>query len=157
MRGDPEIMLKLLVVSFGESGLTYVQQATQAGCEVRVLDCSESHHNRLESWYGPSLLLYAEGHRTSVRDVVAKEGFMAALVEESDDFVYTALITQSLREAGVRDITVVTASPLRRGIYQHFGADRVWVTRPPREVWRQLSDVLWLSAGKAVPPALATV
>ncbi|RIV24260.1 hypothetical protein D2Q93_07405 [Alicyclobacillaceae bacterium I2511] len=149
-------MLKLLVVSFDESGLNYVEQASQKGCKVRVLDCSESHHNRLESWYG-TLLLHAEGHRNSVRDVVAQEGFTDALVEESEDFVYTALIIQSLREAGVRNITVVTTSSLRRGIYQRFGALRVWVVRSMREGPHKFADLLCSNTGETTEFTLATV
>ncbi|MCL6446282.1 MAG: hypothetical protein K6T83_23030 [Alicyclobacillus sp.] len=132
--------MRLLMVSFGPEGLTYVRKARQQGMTVRVLDCVERHHRKLMKWYGDAVL-HVQGHRADVRSVVANEHFDVALVHEEQDFVRTALITQSLREAGVPNIIVVTRDESRRAMYRRCGAHRVVTGSAEERVWECLSRV----------------
>jgi Trk K+ transport system NAD-binding subunit len=134
-------MLKLLIAAFGTEGLTYYRNCQALGFTVQVLDCFEEHHQRLCSWYGKDIL-HVQGRRADVRTAVSKELFDVAIVHESPDFVRTALITQSLREAGVAKIFVVTNHQTHVSMYRKFGAHRVIVTDSEYTAWQKI--VLYL-------------
>lgn len=127
-------MSRLLVVAFGSEGLTYVRQGQQLGMTVRVLDCFDHLHRKLSGWYGKETL-QVQGRRSDVRAAVERERFDAAIVHEDADYVRTALITQSLREAGVATIIVVTMDPSKRAIYRRCGAHRVIVAATAQQAW----------------------
>ncbi len=114
--------------------------------EVRVLDCIDVYHRQMSLWYG-NLLLHSAGRRHDVRTVVAREQFDVAVVQEDEDFVRTALITQSLREAGVGTIFVVTSDPGRRMMYRRCGAHRIVAAKSENEAWEIIAGYL---------PAVAT-
>lgn len=131
--------LKLLVSAFGQEGLHYVEGGRQYGVEVRVLDCLETHHKTLANWFG-NAVLHVRGHRGDVSRAVRDEQFDAAIVHEDEaDFVRTALITQSLREAGVPKIFVVTRDPEHRRMYLRLGAHRVIIANSAVEAWDKIS------------------
>lgn len=127
-------MLNLLVVSFSREGFTYLHRGRQTGMAVKVLDCLEKYHPQLAQWYGTDRLQTA-GRRKDVRTAVAKASFDAVVVHEDIDYVHTALIMQSLREAGVRRILVVTRDASRVPTYRRFGANRVIVAQSADEAW----------------------
>lgn len=129
-------MPRLLVAAFGAEGRTYVHGAQQIGMTVQVLDCFEDAHARLKKLYG-TLLLPAPGRRSDVARAVASGRFDAAIVHEnSADFIRSALITQSLRESGIRHIVVVTEDAHRTSMYRRCGAHRVVVATPDADTWR---------------------
>jgi Trk K+ transport system NAD-binding subunit len=129
---------ELLVVTFSEAGVDYVRRAQQLGARVRVLDCFEAYHRQLLKTYGPQMLLQTQGHRADVRQTVARERFDAAIVHADGDLVRTALVTQSLCEAGVGEILVVTDTPSHRKLYRRLGAHRVIVATNVDAAWAQL-------------------
>jgi|SRR5579875_3631298 len=135
------IMPKLLVVAFHQEGLTYVERAMVLGMDVRVLDCVDNYHHQLTAWYGDNVL-QVQGRRADVKERVMEEKFDAAIIQEDLDFVRAALITQSLREAGVRQIIVVTPDPMKRSMYRRCGAHRVVVAANEEQAWTALEHYL---------------
>lgn len=134
-------MFKILIASFGREGFTYVRNSRQLGMYVRVLDCFDRYHKRLARWYGDEVLQVA-GRRSDVRDTVAPERFDVAIVQEEADFVRAALVTQSLREAGIGNIIVVTPDAAKRTVYRRCGATRVVVAESAEEAWGLLNRYL---------------
>ncbi|WDL98677.1 NAD-binding protein [Alicyclobacillus sp. ALC3] len=134
-------MLNLLLVSFSREGTTYYRRARQSGMAITALDCVETYHKRLSQWYGDNLL-QTLGRRKAVSRAVAAGRFDAAVVHEDTDYVHTALITQSLREAGVYRIVLVTSDSTRAALYRRLGAHRVIVAASAEEAWPQVLRVL---------------
>jgi D-arabinose 1-dehydrogenase-like Zn-dependent alcohol dehydrogenase len=134
-------MSRILVAAFGAEGRLYVQRIRQLGGQVRVLDCFEEHHAQLSRWYGDDVL-QVQGRRADVRRAVARERFDAAVIQESPEFIRTALITQSLREAGLPLIVVLTSAAERAAMYRRCGAHEVVVARTAEEGWQELSGRL---------------
>lgn len=128
-------MPRLLLAAFDQEGLTYVHCSQQLGMAVRVLDCFEDYHQRLKQLYG-NQLLHAVGRRSDVADVVAENHFDVGVVHEHPrDFIRSALITQSLRESGLRFIVVVTSDPSKASMYRRCGAHRVIVSESADKAW----------------------
>jgi len=134
-------MPKVLVSALGSESLTYVRRCRLLGMSVKVLDCFESHHKQLSQWFGDDVL-HVVGRRLDVRSAVEGEGFHAAIVQENDDFVKAALIVQSLREAGVNNIVVVTPDAAKRVMYRRFGAQHVVVAGNVEQAWMAVTR--WL-------------
>ncbi|MBX6353090.1 MAG: NAD-binding protein [Thermoflavifilum sp.] len=134
-------MSRILVAAFGEQGQLYVHGIRQLGAQVRVLDCFEEYHAQLCRWYGTDVL-QVQGRRVDVRRAVARERFDAAVVQESPDFIRSALITQSLREANVPRILVVTGDPEHAPMFRRCGAHQVFLARNPEEGWRAVAGHL---------------
>jgi D-arabinose 1-dehydrogenase-like Zn-dependent alcohol dehydrogenase len=134
-------MLKLLIAAFGTEGLTYYRNCQALGFNVQVLDCFEEHHKQLCRWYGKDIL-HVQGRRADVREAVSKALFDVSIVHESPDFVRTALITQSLREAGVATIFVVTRASTHVSMYRKFGAHRVVVADSEYTAWQTILPYL---------------
>lgn len=132
---------KMLVAAFHPGNQRYVGLAKESGMMVRVLDCVESEHKRLSRRFGEDVLT-VPGTRGEVRRVVAAEGFDIAVVHEATDFVLTALITQSLREAGVPLIVVVTGDVSKATMYRRLGAHQVLQVTSEDEAWAQLEGML---------------
>jgi predicted acetyltransferase len=134
-------MPKLLISAFDEEGLTYVRRSRQLGLSIRVLDCFDTYHHRMIQWFGNDVL-HVQGRRSDVTAAVAQEDFDVAIIQEDKDFVRTALITQSLREAGVGTIIAVTNDPMKRTLYRKFGAHYVIVANNVEQAWQRLSGYL---------------
>jgi Trk K+ transport system NAD-binding subunit len=134
-------MPKILIAAFGKESLTYVRRSRQMGLHVRILDCVEAHHGQLLRWFGDDIL-QVNGHRSDVRKRVVEEGFDAAIVHEDDNFVRSALITQSVREAGVQHVMVVTKDPVRHTLYRRCGAHHIVVANSVEQAWMKLSSYL---------------
>ncbi|GMA50243.1 hypothetical protein GCM10025857_16000 [Alicyclobacillus contaminans] len=134
-------MPKLLIAAFGKESLTYVRRARQLGLHVRVLDCVDAYHVRLLQWFGDDLL-QVHGRRNQVREKVAVEHFDVAIVHEDENFVKTALITQSLREAGIPQVMVVTRDAVRKSVYRRCGAHQVIVANSVDQAWMKLHTSL---------------
>jgi hypothetical protein len=134
-------MSRILVAAFGAEGLTYVRNIQQLGAQVRVLDCFDEHHAQLVRWYG-SDVLQVQGRRADVKRAVARERFNAAVIQECPDFIRCALITQSLREADVPLILVVTPKEDRVAMYRRCGAHQVLVAGSADEGWAKLAMCL---------------
>ena len=134
-------MLKTLIAAFSNEGLTLVRNCKRKGMNVKVLDCFDLYHPQLTEWYGKDIL-QTQGRRTDVRGAVAREAFDVAVVNEDTDFVRTALITQSLREGGVRKIVVVTKDASKRAVYRRCGAHRVVIASSPESAWSELQDLI---------------
>ena len=134
-------MPKLLVVSFVREGMLYVNHAMVLGMDVRVLDCVENHRQQLISWYGDKVL-HTPGRRNDVKDCVVQEQIDVAIVQEESDYVRAALITQSLREAGVGLIIVVTPDGDKRLLYRRFGAHHTIVAANEEQAWTMLKRLL---------------
>ncbi|QSO50303.1 hypothetical protein JZ785_15190 [Alicyclobacillus curvatus] len=132
---------KVLVAAFHPGNQRYVDFARESGMMVRVLDCVESEHRRLLRHFGKTVLT-VPGTRGEVRRGVASEGFDVALVHEAADFVLTALITQSLKEAGVPLIVVVTSDGTRASMYRRLGANQVVETQSEETAWAALEGML---------------
>ncbi|MCL6593048.1 MAG: hypothetical protein K6T31_03655 [Alicyclobacillus sp.] len=135
------MMPKMLVVSFGPEALMYVRRSRLLGLDVRVLDCVDAYRRRLSRWFGKDVI-QAAGHRHAVRAAVASESFDVALVQEDADFIRTALITQSLREAGVKTVIVVTNDAARPAMYRRCGAHQVVVAGSPEQAWLRVYRML---------------
>lgn len=134
-------MVNLLLVSFSREGTTYYRRARQSGMSVTALDCIDAYHKQLLQWYG-SDILQTQSRRKAVSRAVTAGRFDAAIVHEDTDYVHTALITQSLREAGVYRIVLVTSDPARVAMYRRLGAHRVIVAQSAEEAWPQVRRVL---------------
>ncbi len=134
-------MSKLLVVSFQSDGIDYVNRAQMLGMDVKVLDCVDIYHQRLVSWYGDNVL-QVQGRRIDVEDCVSREEFDVALLQEEADYVRIALITQSLREAGIGQIIVVTPDLAKRSLYRRCGAHHTIVARNQEQAWLMLARLL---------------
>ncbi|MDQ0190761.1 hypothetical protein JI721_08620 [Alicyclobacillus cycloheptanicus] len=134
-------MFRLLVAAFGPEGYTYVRQARKQGVGVKVLDCFDKYHRRLIRWYGDDAL-QVPARRSDVRTMAAQQQFDAAIVHEDTDFVHAALITQSLREAGIPRILVVTRDASKRAMYRRCGANRVIVADTAEEAWATMNRYL---------------
>ncbi|MCL6517115.1 hypothetical protein [Alicyclobacillus sp.] len=119
----------------------YVSRSQQRGIRVRVLDCFDEYHHRLNRWFGEDVL-QVEGHRAAVRRAVAAEGFDAALVHDAGDLVRTALIIQALHDAGIPNVMVVTQDARRRPVYRRCGAHQVLVAVHPEQAWQAVSREL---------------
>jgi hypothetical protein len=134
-------MPKILIAAFGKESLTYVRRCRLLGLSVRILDCVDVYHKQLLRWFGDDLL-HVNGRRSDVRKVVSEEAFDAAIVQEDANFVKSALIVQSLREAGVRTIIVVTQDPEKKMLYRRCGAHRVIEANDVEQAWLKLSPML---------------
>jgi Trk K+ transport system NAD-binding subunit len=130
-------MPKVLIAALGRESLMYVRRCRLLGLSVRVLDCFDAHHTRLSKWHGADVLQVA-ARRSDVRAAVSSEDFDAAIVHEDADYVKTALVTQSLREAGVRSIIVVTRESGRKTLYRRCGAHRVVAAANVEQAWMQV-------------------
>ncbi|WAH36586.1 hypothetical protein [Alicyclobacillus dauci] len=129
---------KLLVASFHAEEKPYVDNALVDGIDIRILDCFEETHKIIHSWY-PGRIIHAPAHRIPVKRAVEEESFDVAIVHESkDDFVRTALLAQTLRDARVRHVLVVTSDVARTPIYRRCGAHQVVVSSDLEEVWKQV-------------------
>ena len=133
--------IRMLVAAFHPESQRYVKFATESGMIVRVLDCVESEHKRLVRRFGDAVLT-VRGTRGEVRKTVAAEGFEVAVVHEGEDFVLTALITQSLREAGVPLVVVVTSDITRAAMYRKLGAHQVIAADSEDGAWSALEGML---------------
>ncbi|MDP9729182.1 hypothetical protein [Alicyclobacillus tolerans] len=127
-------MTKLLIASLSNSGLEYLQRAQALGLEAHVLDCFEGHRGELKSRYGKALI-ETDARKTDVIRAVSSYQFDVALIEEDSDFVRTALIAQSLREANIPLVIVLTADANKIRLYRRSGAHRVIVARDCSEAW----------------------
>ncbi len=134
-------MPKLLVVSFLREGMVYVNHAMALGMDVRVLDCVENYRQQLVSWYGDRVL-HTPGRRIDVKDCVMKEQFHVAIIQEESNYVRVALIAQSLREAGVGLIIVVTPDGSRRLLFRRCGAHHTIVASNEEQAWTALKRLL---------------
>lgn len=135
-------MTKLLVAAFDKQGMVYVHHGQQMGMDVRVLDCFDSFHPNLTAWYGEDMILRVHGRRSDVTAAVVQEGFDAAVVHETSDFIRTALIVQSLAKAGIKRIAVVTNDIARRAMYRRCGAHRVLISPTEEQAWSMLARYL---------------
>ncbi|QSO48202.1 potassium channel family protein [Alicyclobacillus mengziensis] len=132
---------RMLVAAFHPGNQRYVNYARESGMMVRVLDCVESEHKRLVRHFG-QIVLTVPGTRGEVRRAVAAEDFDVALVHEATDYVLTALITQSLKEAGVPLIVVVTSDGSRASMYRRLGANQVIETQSEETAWVALEGMV---------------
>ncbi|QQE79483.1 NAD-binding protein [Alicyclobacillus sp. SO9] len=135
-------MQNTLIASFGKEGISLYQHLTDLGHRVQVLDCFDDYHRRLTRWYKKDTLLPIEGHRTNVTQEVSKHHYDLAIVIAMQDFVRTALITQSLREAGVSNVVVVTKDSTNRSVFRRLGAHKVVVAEDEEQLWIQLDRAL---------------
>ncbi|MCL6631353.1 MAG: hypothetical protein K6T63_01865 [Alicyclobacillus herbarius] len=129
---------ELLVVAFSDVGVDYVRRAQQLGARVRVLDCFDIYHRQLRETYGVQNLLTTEGNRVAVREAVAREGLDVAIVHADVDLVRTALVVQSLCQAGVPEVLVVTDNRAHRRMFRRLGAHQVIVASGMEAAWAQL-------------------
>ncbi|GGJ05703.1 hypothetical protein GCM10010885_13560 [Alicyclobacillus cellulosilyticus] len=127
-------MTHLLIAAFGREGLTYAREAERLGWQYRVLACFEDVHSQLSRWHGDKVL-HVQGRRADVMRAVAECRFDAAIVQDDEHFIRTALITQSLHDAGVPLIIVVTRDPARRAMYRRCGAHRMVVAADAAAAW----------------------
>lgn len=134
-------MPNVLIVSFQREGMLYVNRAMMLGMDVRVLDCVENHHHKLVSWYGDKIL-HTQGRRADVKRSVSKEQFDVAIIQEESNYVQTALITQSLFEAGINQIIVVTPDPTKRLLYRRCGANHTIVAANQEQAWSMVKRLL---------------
>lgn len=133
--------LKMLVAAYGKESQNYVQHGREVGVDVRILDCLESYHRMLKRWFGDAIL-HVPGKRGDVAQAVAGEHFDVAVIQDDEDFVRTALITQALREAGIPRVYVVTSEAERRTMFRRLGAHRVLVSNSVDEAWSHIASLL---------------
>jgi hypothetical protein len=134
-------MPKILVVSFQREGMLYVNRAMMHGMDVRILGCVENYRHQLESWYGEKVL-HVQGRRNDVKRCVTEEQFDVAIVQEEANYVQTALITQSLHEAGVGRIIVVTPDSSKRLLYRRCGAHHTIIATNEEQAWLMVKRLL---------------
>ncbi|MCL6626839.1 hypothetical protein [Alicyclobacillus shizuokensis] len=134
MRGEYE----LLLVAFSEAGVDYARRAQELGARVRVLDCFDTYHRQLRQWYGRDMLLTTDGNRAAVREAAVQEQLDVAVVHDDVDFVRSALVVQSLCQAGVPEVLVVTEHPSHRRMFRSLGAHQVIVSSSREAAWAQL-------------------
>lgn len=135
-------MRSVLLAAFEKSGLPYYRYLKDAGHHVRVLDCFEHDHRKLVRRYGAKSLLEVAGRRNVVSAEVAAARFDAALVVDGDDFVRTALILQSLRDAGIANIIVATKDASRRVPFRRSGAHSVLIAEDGAVLGAELESLL---------------
>lgn len=138
-------MSNVLIAAYGAESVDYVRRSMSKGFQVSVLDCFEDYHNRLAALHS-GRLLQVHGHRSEVTEAVRSCNFDIAIVHEYADFVRTALVTQSLREAGVKMVVVVTPDRERRIFYRKFGAHRTVLATTPDDTWMDILKCLPLHA-----------
>ncbi|WP_067932706.1 hypothetical protein [Alicyclobacillus kakegawensis] len=129
---------QLLLVAFSEAGVEYARKAQKLGAQVRVLDCFDTYHRQLRQWYGRDMLLTTDGNRAAVRRAAVEAGVEVAVVHDDVDFVRSALVAQSLFQAGVTEVLVVTEHPSHRRIFRNLGAHQVIVSSSREAAWAQL-------------------
>jgi hypothetical protein len=134
-------MPKVLIVSFQREGMLYVNRAMMLGMDVRILGCVENYRHQLVSWYGDKVL-HVQGRRTDVKRCVTEEQFDVAIVQEEANYVQTALITQSLYEAGIGQIIVVTPDPSKRILYRRCGANHTIIASNEEQAWSMVKRLL---------------
>ncbi len=135
-------MRSVLLAAFEKTGIPYFRYLKDAGHLVRVLDCFDHDHRKLMRRYGAKSLLATAGTRTDVSAQVAAAGFDVALVLDGDDFVRTALILQSLRDAGIPNIIVVTNDASRRLAFRRTGAHSVLIAQDGAFLDTELESLL---------------
>jgi len=137
--------LKLLVAALNSECSTYVKNGRDSGVDVRILDCLEPYHKQLLQQFGDAVL-HVRGHRGEVSEAVSAEQFDVAIVHEDPDFVQTALIVQSLHQAAVPSIIVVTDDSERRTMYRRLGAQNVVLARTADVAWTLIEPLLPVAA-----------
>lgn len=136
------MMPKLLIVPSASVDRDYVNKAIAAGVDVRMLDCFDATHHSVESWL-PGRTLQVPAHRMSVQAAVESEGFEIAVVhDQADDFVRTALLTRTLRDAQVRHVLVVCTDSSRCSLYRRCGAHQVIRLDAQTDLWSHLESCL---------------
>lgn len=134
---------KMLVAAHPDNK-AFIEAAATVGVDVRVLDCFEEHHAKLQTMY-QSLCIHVPAHRNAVKQAVSSEMFDVAVVHEiGNDFVKTALLTQTLREARVQNIFVVTQNVASIPLYRRCGAHQVFVRDSLLDAWSDVQNHLLL-------------
>lgn len=134
-------MTKLLIASYLPTGLVYVEKGKSEGMHVRVLDCIDVYHKQLHAQFGDATL-HTPGRKSDVLEKVSSEQFDIAIVEEDIDYVQTALITKTLREAGIPAVFVIAKDPSKRSMFRRCGAHRVITHADPHQAWAILKRYL---------------
>jgi hypothetical protein len=133
---------KLLVATFSADDKAFIEQAINAGVDVRVLNCFEETQAKLRAWY-PNHCLNVPAHRSTVKEAVQLSGFDVAVIRATaDDFVKSALLTQTLREARVNWVLVIAADPTRVSLYRRCGAHHVILESGAAEIWQEIAPFL---------------
>lgn len=135
-------MQNVLIAAFSKEGIPVQKYLVELGHRVQILDCFEDYHRSLKRWYGQNSLLSVQGHRSDVSEEVSKHHYDLAVVLDTGDFVRTALITQSIREAGVGNLLVVTKARENKSVFRRCGAHKVIVAVDEEELWTQLDRAL---------------
>lgn len=135
-------MRKVLLAAFEKTGIPYFRYLKDAGHFVRVLDCFDHDHRKLIRRYGANALLATAGRRSDVSAQVAAASFDAAIVVDGEDFVRTALILQSLRDAGISNIIVITNDASRRLSFRRAGAHSVLIAADGALLDHELASLL---------------
>lgn len=132
---------KLLVAAFAAEDRSHVDNAIRNGVDVRILDCFEDTHAQVQSWY-KHRCIHVPAHRLSVKGAVQQERFdMAVIREGNHDFVRTALLAQTLRDAKVEEVVVLSGDHSKIPIYRRCGAHQVIVSENPLDFWAQFDLV----------------
>lgn len=133
---------KLLVATFQLEDKPFIHHFIQTGVDVRILDCFDETHSYIHSLYKTRSIQVAANH-TAVKSTIMAEKFDVAVIREvGDDFVRTALLAQTLREARVSQVIVVSADGSRAALYRRCGAHQVIVADSSQSVWEQVEALL---------------
>lgn len=134
---------KLLVAALKADDRPYVDNLLQLGVDVRVLDCFEKMHASVQAWY-PNCFIHVPAHHLAVKQAVQAEAFDAAVIMEiADDFVRTALLAQTLRDAHVGQVIVISKDIARVNLYRRCGAHQIIIAHTPDEIWNQVEPYLF--------------
>lgn len=133
---------KLLVATFQMEDKPFIHRLIQGGVDVRILDCFDETHAYIHALYKTRSIQVAANH-TAVKSTIVAEKFDVAVIREvGDDFVRTALLAQTLREARVGQVLVVSADESRFTLYRRCGAHQVIVAESSQSIWEQVETLL---------------
>lgn len=134
---------KLLVAGITSEDRAFVDRLIQMGVDVKILDCFEDTHAYIHSTYPLRSIQVAANH-TAVKSAVYEEGFDVAVIREdaAGDFVRTALLVQTLREARIGYVLVISDDANSVSVYRRCGAHQVIVPDGRIDVWSQIESYL---------------
>ncbi|TDY44529.1 hypothetical protein C7445_10927 [Alicyclobacillus sacchari] len=133
----------MLVATCSEEDRLLIDRALGAGIDVRVLTCFDDVHHKVRAWY-PNRTIGVPAHKATVKAAVQSAKLDIAIVREMHDVIRSALLIQTLREAGVPQIIVMCKDESRAQMYRRCGANNVVVVDPHEEAWDRIMPYLHL-------------
>lgn len=133
----------MLVAACSEEDRLLIERALGAGIDVRVLTCFEDVHHKVRAWY-PNRTMLVPAHKATVKAAVQSAQLDIAIVRDMNDAIRSALLIQTLREAGVPQVIVICKDESRAQMYRRCGANNVVVVDRREDAWDRIMPYLHL-------------